>query len=70
VRYRHEGEPALVVGAQAAPRVLFDGPVRAVTPGQVAVLYDDSDRVLGGGRIRAIATGEAPATHADARATC
>jgi tRNA U34 2-thiouridine synthase MnmA/TrmU len=40
--------------------VLFDGPVRAVTPGQVAVLYDDGDRVLGGGRIRAVVSGDAP----------
>jgi tRNA-uridine 2-sulfurtransferase len=70
VRYRHQGEPARIVGDPAAPRVLFDQPVRAVTRGQIAVFYDDSDRVLGGGRIRAIATGEAPATHADARATC
>ena len=31
-------------------RVVFDAPVRAVTPGQIAVLYDD-DRVIGGGRI-------------------
>jgi len=32
-------------------RVRFDEPVRAATKGQVAVLYDDAERVLGGGRI-------------------
>jgi tRNA-specific 2-thiouridylase len=70
VRYRHEGEPALVVGDPAAPRVLFDGPVRAVTRGQIAVLYDEADRVLGGGRIGAVAMGDARSTHAIAGVTC
>jgi tRNA-uridine 2-sulfurtransferase len=54
VRYRHEGDPALVVASPSsepgAARVVFDRPVRAVTRGQVAVFYD-GDRVLGGGRI-------------------
>ena len=51
VRYRHDGEPARVVTAPGGgARVLFDAAVRAITPGQVAVLYD-GDRVLGGGRI-------------------
>jgi tRNA-specific 2-thiouridylase len=51
VRYRHEGDGA-VVSDQGEGRavVLFDHPVRAVTPGQIAVLYDGSC-VLGGGRI-------------------
>lgn len=52
VRYRHEGDEA-IVSALRAPgqaRILFDRPVRAVTPGQVAVFYA-GDRVLGGGRI-------------------
>ncbi len=31
-------------------RVIFEEPVRAVTPGQAAVVYD-GDRVLGGGWI-------------------
>ena len=51
VRYRHEGTAARVAwcgGGRAVAQFL--GPVRAVTPGQVAVLYDGA-RVLGGGRI-------------------
>jgi tRNA-specific 2-thiouridylase len=52
VRYRHDGEVARIapVAGRAAARLRFDTPVRAVTPGQVAVFYD-GDRVLGGGRI-------------------
>jgi tRNA-specific 2-thiouridylase len=51
VRYRHEGQVATVdTGPGRGARVVFDAPVRAVTPGQIAVLYDD-DRVIGGGRI-------------------
>jgi len=50
VRYRHDGTLADVArdGGRAVAR--FVEPVRAVTRGQVAVLYD-GDRVLGGGRI-------------------
>jgi tRNA-uridine 2-sulfurtransferase len=50
IRYRHEGEAAMVVGAPGGARVIFDAPVRAITRGQVAVFYE-ADRVLGGGRI-------------------
>lgn len=51
VRYRHEPAPATVLPAgDGRARVVFDAPVRAVTRGQVAVLYD-GDVVLGGGRI-------------------
>jgi len=58
IRYRHEGARALIARSEApaSARIAFDEPVRTVTKGQVAVLYDTSDRVLGGGRIaRAIA---------------
>jgi tRNA-specific 2-thiouridylase len=54
VRYRHDGAMAHVTAlgdpVERRARVTFDEPVRAVTQGQVAVLYD-GDRVLGGGRI-------------------
>lgn len=56
VRYRHAGALAriepLTAGGSSAPmlRVVFDEPVRAVTPGQAAVFYDE-DTLLGGGWI-------------------
>jgi tRNA-specific 2-thiouridylase len=54
VRYRHEGQDATVepTGASWEARVVFDRPARAITRGQIAVLYD-GERVLGGGRIAA-----------------
>ncbi len=56
VRYRHEGTPASIVATTRGARVRFDEPVRAVTKGQIAVLYD-GDRVLGGGRIASATDG-------------
>jgi len=58
VRYRHEGADATIDAAAGArtARVQFDVPVRAVTPGQIAVLYD-GDRVIGGGRVAREALG-------------
>ena len=50
VRYRHDGAPATVIAAGDDVELRFDEPVRAVTPGQVAVLYE-GDRVVGGGVI-------------------
>lgn len=59
VRYRHDGTPGRIIPGDGAAtgtlRVMFDEPVRAVTRGQIAVLYDD-DRVLGGGRISVVGT--------------
>lgn len=50
VRYRHEGSHAVVLASSSGATLRFDIPVRAVTRGQIAVLYED-DRVIGGGRI-------------------
>lgn len=51
VRVRHRGglAPARVEVGEVT-RVVFDAPVRAVAPGQAAVVYD-GERVLGGGWI-------------------
>jgi tRNA-specific 2-thiouridylase len=59
VRYRHQGEAAAVLPSpDGAARVHFDSPVRAVTRGQIAVLYEpDGDGVLGGGRIAGVSDG-------------
>jgi tRNA-uridine 2-sulfurtransferase len=68
IRYRHEGELATVQVAPGGARVAFDAPVRAITPGQIAVLYD-GDRVLGGGRI--VSSGDAKGDETGATAlTC
>lgn len=59
VRARHDGARAIV--SRDADRVVikFIEPVRAVSPGQVAVVYDGT-RVLGGGKIeRALSREEA-----------
>lgn len=53
IRYRHEPAAATIEPAGDADtvRVRFDEPVRAISPGQATVFYDDADRVLGGGWI-------------------
>jgi len=51
VRYRQVDQAALFEPrGDGTARILFDGPQRAVTPGQYAVLYE-GDRCLGGGVI-------------------
>lgn len=50
-RYRQKEQPATAtVGDDGTVRLEFDEPIRAITPGQAAVLYD-GDVVLGGGTI-------------------
>jgi tRNA-specific 2-thiouridylase len=52
VRSRQAPEPAIVEAHEGGLRVIFDQPVRAVAPGQIAVAYR-GDRVLGGATILA-----------------
>ena len=50
IRYKHRETPCTVYPEENNALIVFDEPVRAVTPGQAAVLYD-GDIVLGGGVI-------------------
>ena len=50
VRYNMEARPATLY-ALPEPTLLFDEPVRAVTPGQIAVAYR-GQTVVAGGKIR------------------
>ncbi|MBO5077760.1 MAG: tRNA 2-thiouridine(34) synthase MnmA [Clostridia bacterium] len=51
IRYHHPEQPCTVIPLSAdSVRMVFDAPVRAITPGQAAVFYD-GDVVLGGGTI-------------------
>ena len=53
IRYRTPASPATVIpGSSGVCTVIFDSPVRAVTPGQAAVFYDDDECIIGGGVIR------------------
>jgi tRNA-specific 2-thiouridylase len=49
IRYNMESQPAKLYGG-AIPKIVFDEPVRAVTPGQIAVAYRGKT-VVGGGTI-------------------
>ena len=52
IRYHHTGEQAVILpDGDGNVRIIFDAPVRAATPGQSAVFYDEEDRVIGGGII-------------------
>lgn len=52
IRYAHAGAPCLLEKqGDGSIKCTFDEPVRAVTPGQAAVFYEN-DYVLGGGTIR------------------
>lgn len=50
VRSHHQPAPATVARTEGGLVARFDAPVRAISPGQVAVAYD-GERVLGGGTI-------------------
>lgn len=50
IRYNMAARPATLFGGEA-PRLVFDEPVRAVTPGQIAVAYRGA-AVFAGGTIR------------------
>lgn len=53
VRYHHKGELCTATRVDAETvKVVFDRPVRAITPGQTAVFYD-GDRLYMGGTIQA-----------------
>ena len=53
IRYHHEGENALIQACEDdTVRILFDQPVKAPTPGQSAVFYDQEKSVIGGGIIK------------------
>lgn len=51
IRYRHNPESAVIKRNGEYVDIYFDEPVRAATPGQSAVFYDDSSYVIGGGKI-------------------
>lgn len=52
IRYRTPAASATVIPLEYDTcKVLFDSPVRAITPGQAAVFYDDDECIIGGGII-------------------
>ena len=52
IRYHHAGTPAVLRrSGEDEITVSFEQPVRAATPGQSAVFYDEQGCIIGGGRI-------------------
>ncbi len=52
VRYRHEPQDAIArTDGEGHLIICFDKPVRAASPGQSAVMYDENDCIIGGGII-------------------
>ena len=55
IRYNHQGATAtLKMNDDGTLSALFDSPVRAPTPGQSAVFYDENGYIIGGGKIRSV----------------
>jgi tRNA-specific 2-thiouridylase len=51
IRYKDPGTPAYVnpfTESESAAEVIFSEPVRAITPGQSAVIYEGDEVVAGG----------------------
>mgnify|MGYP000608740049 CR=1 FL=1 len=64
IRYRHQAAPAMLRPLPIDPRlyeVEFECPQSAITPGQIAVLYE-GEAVLGGGPILSVGEGEGRAS--------
>lgn len=51
IRYAHKGTPATIEYEDGLLKIHFDEPVRAITPGQCVVIYDN-ENILGAGIIR------------------
>lgn len=51
IRYAHAGSKCRLYHTETGIRAEFSEPVRAITPGQALVIYDDNGRVLAGGTI-------------------
>lgn len=52
IRYRHDGQKAIIeMMENDTVKVSFISPVRAATPGQSAVFYDNEDQIIAGGII-------------------
>jgi len=48
IRYKDPGQLSRVEGSGNEVRVVFEGPVKSIAPGQSAVVYEGSDLVCGG----------------------
>ncbi|MBR4342710.1 MAG: tRNA 2-thiouridine(34) synthase MnmA [Lachnospiraceae bacterium] len=54
IRYHHKAQEAILIRIDDENiKIIFESPVKAATPGQSAVFYDDDDCVIGGGIISA-----------------
>lgn len=51
IRYSHAGSACRLYHTEKGIKAEFEAPVRAVTPGQALVIYDEKDRLLAGGTI-------------------